>query len=73
MNRDRCHGVWKQVRGRLIEHWGAITGDPRAVAAGRRERREGTLLERNSISRQAADRQLEEFKLRNRDWLDLSG
>ncbi len=73
MNRDRVQGLSKRVGGRLKETWGAIVRDPRAMAAGRRDQIAGRVQEQRGLSRQRADRQLEEFMRRNRNWSDLSG
>lgn len=73
MNRDRLQGNWKQISGKLQEHWGALTDDPLTAAAGRRDRLAGRVLEQRGISKQQADRQLEDFLVRNRNWWDLSG
>ena len=72
MNRDRLAGRLKLVGGRLKESWGALTGDPLAAASGRRDRIVGKALEQRGISREQADRQLEDFLRRNRNWSDLS-
>lgn len=72
MNRDRFHGIWMQVMGKAKERWGMLTGDPLAVAAGTRDRVAGRILEQRGISKQEADRQLEDFMSRNRNWRDLS-
>ncbi|HLX80638.1 MAG TPA: CsbD family protein [Burkholderiales bacterium] len=73
MNRDRLGGIWKQFSGKAKQHWGALTGDPLAVAAGDRDRIFGRVQEQRGISKQEADRELEDFMSRNRDWWDLSG
>jgi uncharacterized protein YjbJ (UPF0337 family) len=73
MNRDRRDGLWKQVQGKLKQRWGMLTGDPLAVAAGARDLLDGRHQEQRGVSKQAADRQLEDFLSRNREWLDLSG
>ena len=71
MNRDRYHGVWKQFSGTVKERWGRFTGDAFVVDAGRRDRLAGRIQEQRGISKQEADRQLDEFMRRNRNWRDL--
>ena len=73
MNRDHCEGLWKQASGSLKEQWGALTNDPATRAAGRRDRLDGRIQAQCAVSKQAAERQLEEFMHRNRRWWDLSG
>jgi uncharacterized protein YjbJ (UPF0337 family) len=72
MNRDRLHGIWMQCSGTLKERWGTLTGDARALAVGTRERLAGRAEEQRGAARQEADRQLEDFLRRNRNWWDLS-
>jgi len=72
MNRDRLQGICKQLNGSLREYWGALNGDPLAVAAGRRARLAGRIQEQRGISKQDADRQIEDFMSRNRNWSDIS-
>ncbi|MGA8048634.1 MAG: CsbD family protein [Burkholderiales bacterium] len=72
MNRDRIHGVWKQFEGSVKEQWGTLSSAPRMVAAGKRDRIAGRIEEQRGVSKQQADRQLEDFMQRNRNWQDLS-
>lgn len=72
MNRDQLHGIWMQCSGRLKERWGTLTGDPRAQAAGARERRVGRAREQQGLSRQEYDLQIDDFMRRNRNWRDPS-
>lgn len=73
MNRDRSYGIWKQLCGRLRQQWGKLAGDSLAIAAGSRELLAGKHQEQRGNSKQEADRQLEDFMSRNRNWWDLSG
>ena len=72
MNADRFQGICRQFNGTVKQRWGALTDDPGAVAAGTRDRLAGRIQERRGISKQEADRQLEAFMNRNRNWWDLS-
>ena len=72
MNRDQVYGACMQLRGRLRQGWGEITGDPREVAAGTRDQLWGRIRQRRGISKQTADLQLEDFMSRNRNWWNLS-
>jgi uncharacterized protein YjbJ (UPF0337 family) len=73
MNRDRIQGICRQLSGKVRQRWGALTEDRLAVAAGARDRILGRVQEQRGISRQEADRQLDEFMNRNRNWWDLTG
>jgi len=72
MNRDRLHGICRQFNGTLKQEWGALTDDPLAVDAGKRERLAGRIQEQRAVSAQESRRQLEDFLSRNRNWWDLS-
>lgn len=72
MNRDRLRGVCRQFGGKVKERWGTLTGDSLAAAAGTRDQLAGRIQEQRGIAKQEADRQLEDFMNRNRNWWDLS-
>ncbi len=73
MNRDRRYGIWKQLQGKARRLWGMLTNDPLAIASGAHDQLEGRNREQRGISKQEADRQLEDFMNRNRNWWDISG
>jgi len=68
MNRDRIQGKLRQLLGNAREQWGKLTGDPFEVFAGKRDQRAGRIQEQYAITRDEAQRQLAEFKSRNRNW-----
>ena len=72
MNRDRLLGTWQQVRGKVKEQWGTLTGDPYAIDAGVRDRLLGEIRRQRGASKEEAGRQLTDFVKRNRDWSNLS-
>lgn len=37
MKRDRIEASWTQLKGRLREQWGRLTGNDQEIVAGRRE------------------------------------
>jgi len=71
MNRDQLAGTWKQVGGKVTEHWGRFTRDPQRESAGQRAQFEGRLQARRGSEKAAAARQLDEFISRNRNWRTL--
>ena len=73
LNRDRIEGVCRQLAGRFVRRWGTLTRDADAVAAGTHVLLIGRIQEQRGLSKQAADRQLEEFLRRNRNWWILPG
>lgn len=68
MNRDRIEGVWKQVRGRLKQGWGALTSSRLSAVAGAQSQLAGRIQERCGIAREESQRQLKRFLHRNRQW-----
>ena len=73
MNRDRIEGVGRQLAGRLLGRWGTLTRNADAIAAGTQAQLLGRIQEQRGLSKQAAERQLEDFMRRNRNWWDLTG
>jgi uncharacterized protein YjbJ (UPF0337 family) len=72
MNQDQLEGLLKQLSGGARVRWGTMTKDPFAIAAGTRDKLAGRVQEQRGNSKAVADRQLAEFRSRNRKWLDLS-
>jgi uncharacterized protein YjbJ (UPF0337 family) len=68
MNLDRFEGGWRQFSGKVKEHWGRLTNDPRRELAGRRDQLAGRIQEWGGISKEKAERQLRSFLKRNRNW-----
>jgi len=68
MNRDRFEGIWKQLSGKLKEEWCRLTDDAPGMVAATRDQRAGWNQEGRGISKEAVERQLREFLVRNRNW-----
>ncbi|MCX6145105.1 MAG: CsbD family protein [Ignavibacteriales bacterium] len=62
MNWDRVEGQWKQRRGSAVNHWGKVMNDELAAIAGKHEQLVGILQEKYGIAKEAARRQVAEFK-----------
>jgi uncharacterized protein YjbJ (UPF0337 family) len=62
MNWDRMEGEWKQRRGKAVHHWGKLMNDELAAIAGKYEELVGKLQERYGIAKEAANRQVKDFK-----------
>jgi len=71
MNRDRIEGNWKQFSGKLKEHWARFTGNESGIDAGRRDQLAGKVQVRHGNSKEEIERQVADFRCRNRDW-DIS-
>ncbi|MER3447163.1 MAG: hypothetical protein C4291_10110 [Candidatus Dadabacteria bacterium] len=61
MNWDRIAGNWKQVKGKIREKWGKLTDDDLEVIAGKRDQFIGKLQERYGISKEEAERQVNDW------------
>jgi uncharacterized protein YjbJ (UPF0337 family) len=69
MNWDIIQGNWKQVKGKFKEQWGELTDDDLDAISGRRDQLTGKIQERYGLSRDEAERQVEEWQERaNDDW-----
>ncbi len=66
MNWDQIEGNWKQFKGSAREQWGKLTEDDLDVIAGNREKLAGKIQERYGIAREAADRQIDQYRSRLR-------
>jgi uncharacterized protein YjbJ (UPF0337 family) len=65
MNQDRVGGNWKQLKGKLKEHWGNLTDDDLDVIEGRRDQLLGRIQHRHGLARDEAERQIETFTRQN--------
>lgn len=61
MNWDRIEGNWKQLKGSVQAQWGKLTDDDLDVVEGNREKLAGRIQEQYGISREAAERQIDDF------------
>lgn len=61
MNWDQIEGNWKQMKGAVKEKWGKLTDDDLTVAKGRMEMISGQIQERYGISKEEAEKQIDDF------------
>ncbi|MBR0566877.1 CsbD family protein [Azoarcus sp. L1K30] len=61
MNSDILKGNWKQLKGRVQAQWGKLTDDDLDVIEGRREELAGKIQERYGLSREEAEKQLDDW------------
>jgi len=59
---DRIAGNWTQWKGRVRECWGKLTDDQLDVVAGRREQLSGRIQEAYGVTRDEAERQLNNWQ-----------
>ncbi len=62
MNTDIIQGKWKQLNGRIKQQWGKLTDDDLTVAEGDREYLAGKVQERYGVTRDVAQKQVEDFE-----------
>ena len=61
MNWDEVQGNWKQLKGAVQEKWGDLTDDDFDRIAGNREQFVGRLQERYGMTREDAQRNVDDF------------
>jgi uncharacterized protein YjbJ (UPF0337 family) len=62
MNWDQIEGKWKQMKGSVRERWGKLTDDDIQAIGGRKDQFIGKLQERYGMSREQAERDLDEWQ-----------
>jgi uncharacterized protein YjbJ (UPF0337 family) len=68
MNWERVEGNWKQFKGKVKQQWGKLTDDHLDVIAGNRDVLAGKVQEAYGISKEEAEKQIEQFEDRYGDW-----
>lgn len=63
-NWDQIEGNWKQLKGSAREQWGKLTNDDLDVIGGKRDKLIGKIQERYGIEREAAEKQVEDYRTR---------
>jgi uncharacterized protein YjbJ (UPF0337 family) len=61
MNWDRIEGNWKQLKGKAKQQWGKLTDDQLDVIAGNRDVLAGKIQESYGITKDEAEKQLDDF------------
>jgi uncharacterized protein YjbJ (UPF0337 family) len=61
MNWDQVEGKWKQFKGKTKEKWGRLTDDDIDVIHGKREQLVGKIQEHYGLSKDVAEKQVDEF------------
>jgi uncharacterized protein YjbJ (UPF0337 family) len=63
MNSDQMQGKWKQIKGSVKERWGKLTDDDIGAINGKHDQLVGKIQERYGIAREAAQKQVDEWKV----------
>ena len=61
MNWDQVEGKWKQYKGAVKEKWGELTDSDLDVIAGKRDQLIGRIQERYGVTKEQAQREVEEY------------
>jgi uncharacterized protein YjbJ (UPF0337 family) len=61
MEHGEWAGKWHQIKGKVLQVWGELSGDEVDWINGRKEQLVGKLEEKYGYSREEAERQVEEF------------
>jgi uncharacterized protein YjbJ (UPF0337 family) len=67
MNSDQMKGKWKQMKGAVKEKWGKLTDDDIDVINGQSEQLVGRIQERYGITKEAAQKQVDEWNTTHSD------
>lgn len=68
MNWQIVEGNWKQFRGTVRARWGKLTDDHLDQIAGQREQLLGKIQEMYGLKRMDANREVEQFEERNKNY-----
>ncbi len=58
---DQIAGAWKQVRGQARQQWGKLTDDDLEMVKGKRDELAGRIQQRYGISKEEANRQVDDW------------
>lgn len=67
MNWDTIRGNWNQLKGEIKQEWGKLTDNDMAALEGNRDELVGKVQERYGLTRDAAERQVDEWARRHSD------
>jgi uncharacterized protein YjbJ (UPF0337 family) len=62
MNWDRIQRDWTQYQVRAKQHWGKLSNDDLSAMAGKREVLAGKIIEAYALSKEDAERQINEWQ-----------
>ncbi|MEC9345033.1 MAG: CsbD family protein [Pseudomonadota bacterium] len=61
MKHEELKGKWNQLKGKVKEQWGELTGDDIDKIDGRHDQLVGRIQERYGKTRETAEREVEEW------------
>jgi len=63
MNTEQMKGQWRQVKGEIKKQWGKLTDDELDRIAGEKDKLVGKLQEKYGITKEEAERQINDFRI----------
>lgn len=66
MNKDTIEGNWKEFKGKVKEQWGKLTDDRLDVINGKRDQLAGEIQQAYGITKDEAEKQIEDFEKASR-------
>jgi uncharacterized protein YjbJ (UPF0337 family) len=67
MNWDIIEGNWKQIKGKFQSQWGELTDQHLDQIKGKRDILAGKIQETYGLSKDEAEKQINDFEKRNKD------
>lgn len=64
MNKDIFEGKWEQIKGDVQKNWGKLTNDDLDVIKGDAKVLAGKLQEKYGMTREAAEKAIDELKVK---------
>jgi uncharacterized protein YjbJ (UPF0337 family) len=61
MNRIQIKGYWKEIKGKVKEIWGKMTGNKCTIASGKGEQVVGFLQQKFGYTKEKAEKKADEF------------
>lgn len=61
MNTEQIKGNWNQVKGHIKARWGRLTDDDLTAIAGEKDKLIGIVQERYGISKEEAEREVDDL------------
>lgn len=67
LNWDTIRGNWNQLKGQIKQEWGRFTDDDLMQLKGHRDELVGKVQERYGLTKEAAERQVDEWANRHQE------
>lgn len=67
LNWDTIRGSWNQLKGDIKQQWGKLTDDDMAELQGNKDELVGKVQKRYGLTREAAERQVDEWARHHQD------